>query len=119
MTEALLVREITLNTRLEDISDGPPCMACGYPTEKFLAPEHLMTGQNMQVRALNVASYRCNRGDGEVYRSHEAMVESLTKASKIMRHNGDDVTPRHFRESIRRYRKDIRDQRLTRPRNIL
>lgn len=119
MIEAFPLVEITLNTKLEDVSDGPPCMACGYPTEKFLASGHLMSGQNMRVRALNVASYRCSKGDGEVYYSHEAMVESLTRASKLMRQNGDSVTPRHFRESIRRHRKDIKDQRLSRPRNIL
>lgn len=118
MVEALPVVEITLNTQLEDVLDGPPCMACGYPTEKSLDLKHLMTGQTMQVRALNVAGYRCAR-DGEVYFSHEAMIESLTRGSEIMQQNGDDITPRHFKESIRRHRKDIKDQRLTTPRNIL
>ncbi|MDO8498711.1 MAG: hypothetical protein Q7S44_02910 [bacterium] len=120
MVEALPVIEITLDTKLEDILDGTPCMVCGYPTEKFLAPDHLMTGQSMRVRALNVASYRCSRRCGKVYYySHEALIESLTRGAEIMRQNGDDVAPHYLRGSIRIQKKDLKNKRLGRPRNIL
>lgn len=85
------IRSVTLETTLVDIPDGPPCIACGSQTEKTYLAEHRSLGEKVIVKALGVAGYRCNECDYECY-SHEAILESLSKARDIMLHKGDQKT---------------------------
>ena len=110
-----IVDNITLETSLDDIPEGPPCMACGYPTEKIYLDEHTCGGTSGIVRAENVAGYRCRNGCGFESYSHEAILESLVKAREIMLARGDKATAKAFGTAIALREKIIAEDRLAMP----
>lgn len=86
------VIDIFLETRLEDIPDGGACEVCGQPTQKTFL-EHKSIGADVVARAKGTAGYRCqDPACGVASFSNEALVESLTKASRIFCEYGDLAT---------------------------
>lgn len=91
--------DITLDTSLEDIPDQEPCEVCGHPTQKTFL-QHV-SGLDVLIRARNVAGYRCQDPEcGITAYSIEGFVESLTKASQILRDRGDTATATAFERRI-------------------
>ena len=88
------VVDIILKTRLEDIPDSP-CDVCDGPTQKTFL--ELTNGAEVQIRAMNVAGYRCQDPECDITAlSIEAVAEELTMASQILRNAGDIATAMAF-----------------------
>lgn len=94
------VEKIFLETKLEDIPEGPPCLSCGCQTEKGYLEKHVCWGTNVMITAEHVAGYRCPGDCGIESYSHEAILESLTKARDILLERGDRVGGKALDEAI-------------------
>lgn len=94
----LPIKNITLCTTLEDIPEGPPCMFCGYPTNKVFVD--YTCGTSVIIRAEKTAGYRCSRDCDFECPSHEALLEIFTKAREEMEVRGDIDTAKAFDDAI-------------------
>ncbi len=88
----LTTEEITLDTTLEEIPDGPGCLVCAIPIVKTYVRFELGLVENKTLFvAPHAAGYRYP-ADGMEYLSQKAVMETLGKARQMLLSRDHDAS---------------------------